>query len=316
MIPKVFLEPAAEKLCRDTSKPPFIYQLGPEKGRETLTSLQDSPVFKHPAHIEDRMTDLGKHGKINVRIIRPENGKGKLPVLFYIHGAGWVFGNARTHDKLVRELAARTNSVVVFPEYDLSPEAKFPVAVNQCFEVLKKVVTEADKENWDAKNVIVCGDSVGGNMAAVMTLMAKMQNGPKLRGQVLFYPVTDYTLDTQSYKDFATGYYLSQEGMGWFWNQYTANEDERREIAASPIRAGIDELKGLPEALLITAEADVLRDEGEAYGAKLREAGVPVTAVRMLGMVHDFVMLNMLDQTQACRGAMDLAVAWIIARNR
>lgn len=312
---KVKLEKAAEEFRQATSSPPFLFQKTPEEGRKIVDSVQDAPVFKYPAHIENRKADLGPLGTINVRIVKPEKGRGKLPVLFYIHGAGWVFGNGHTHDKLARELAVRTNSVVILPEYALSPEAKYPTAIKQCFELLKRIFLIAERENLDVHNLIVAGDSVGGNMATVMTILAKQNNGPKIRGQVLFYPVTDANFETRSYNEFATGYFLYKDSMKWFWDQYTSSVEQRNEITASPLCATVEELSGLPEALIITGEADVLRDEGEAYARKLLEAGVPVTAVRFLGMIHDFCMLNALDTTKACRGAMDLAVSWIKQRN-
>ncbi|WP_434778074.1 alpha/beta hydrolase [Neisseria sp. Ec49-e6-T10] len=316
MSKKVQLEQAAAEFSKATSNHPFLFELPPEEGRKAVNSVQDSAVFKHPVDIEDRQTDLGQLGKINVRIIKPKGAIGKLPVYFYIHGAGWVFGNAHTHDKLVRELAVRTNSVVVFPEYSLSPEAKYPTAIHQCYSVLEQTVANADKENWDVNNLIVSGDSVGGNMATVMTILAKQKNGPKIKGQILFYPVTDASFETESYNDFATDYFLYKDAMKWFWDQYTTSEKDRNEITASPLRATVDQLKGLPEALILNGEADVLRDEGEAYARKLREAGVPVTAVRFQAMIHDFVMLNSLDQTHACRAAMNLAVSWANERNK
>lgn len=315
MTTKVRLEKAAAEFSKANSSHPFLFEMQPEEGRKIVDSVQNAPVFKHPAKFEDRKTNLGDLGTINVRIIRPEKAQGKLPVILYIHGAGWVFGNAHTHDKLVRELAARTNSVVVFPEYSLSPEARYPTAINQCFAILQKTVAESARENWDVSNLIVAGDSVGGNMATVMTHMAKRHGVPKIRGQVLFYPVTDANFNTESYTEFATGHFLYKDGMKWFWDQYTTSEADRNHITASPLRATREQLTGLPEALIMTDEADVLRDEGEAYARKLLEAGVSVTAVRFLGMVHDFCMLHALDQTNACRAAMDLAVAWITRRN-
>ena len=308
---KVQLEKAAEEFCKATSTPPFLFQLKPEDGRKTVNSVQDSQIYKFPAHIEDRKVDLDELGTINVRIVRPENVRELLPIIFYIHGAGWVFGNAHTHDKLIRELAIRTNSVVVFPEYSLSPEAKYPTAINQCFAVLLKIAAVAGNRGWDASRLFVVGDSVGGNMATAMTILAKRYNGPAIQGQVLFYPVTDASFATESYNAFAERYFLYKDGMKWFWDLYTTSETERGEITASPLRGTPEQLKGLPEALIITAEADVLRDEGEAYARKLLEAGVPVTAARFLGITHDFCMLNALDQTNACRGAMDLAVSWL-----
>lgn len=266
---KVQLEKAAEELCKAASSPPFLFQMKPEEGRKTVDSVQDAEAYKYQAHVEDHKTNLSELGTINVRVVRPENARATLPIIFYIHGAGWVFGNAHTHDKLVRELAIRTNSVVVFPEYSLSPEAKYPTAIRQCYAVLQKTAAEAAVKGWDASRLFVAGDSVGGNMATVMTIMAKQHDGLAIRGQVLFYPVTDAYFETGSYNEFAEKFYLYKEGMKWFWNQYTTSETERREITASPLWATPDQLKGLPEALVITGEADVLRDEGEAYARKL-----------------------------------------------
>ncbi|MGW0421760.1 alpha/beta hydrolase fold domain-containing protein [Streptomyces sp. NPDC003015] len=227
----------------------------------------------------------------------------------YLHGADWVFGNAHTHDRLVRELAVGTGAAVVFPEYDLSPEARYPVAVEQNYAVARWVVEQGAAKGLDATRIAVAGDSVGGNMTAALTLMAKERGDVPLVQQVLFYPVTDASFDTGSYHQFATGYFLRRDAMQWFWDQYTTDEKQRAEITASPLRASVDQLRDLPPALIITAEADVLRDEGEAYANRLREAGVPVTAVRYQGVIHDFVMLNALRETHAAEAAIAQAIS-------
>lgn len=250
-------------------------------------------------------------GAINVRFVRPEGNTDKLPVIFYIHGAGWVFGSAQTHDKLIRELAVRTNSVVVFPEYSRSPEAKYPTAIEQSYAVLQKLSELAESKGLDLSELAVAGDSVGGNMATVMTILTKERQGLPIQKQLLFYPVTDANFTTDSYQEFAENYFLTKEGMKWFWDQYTTDDSERSEITASPLRATSEELADLPPALILTGEADVLRDEGEAYARKLRDAGVAVTQVRFQGMIHDFVMVNSLDQTNATRAAMLLATQWL-----
>ncbi|MGW0583317.1 alpha/beta hydrolase, partial [Streptomyces sp. NPDC002920] len=193
-------------------------------------------------------------------------------------------------------------------EYDLSPEARYPVAIEQNFAVARWVVAEGASKGLDASRLAVAGDSVGGNMTAALTLMAKERGGVPLVQQVLFYPVTDAAFDTASYRQFAEGYFLRRDGMQWFWDQYTTDEGERAQITASPLRATTEQLAGLPPALVITGEADVLRDEGEAYANKLRAAGVPVTAVRFQGIIHDFVMLNALRSTHAAEAAINLAV--------
>ena len=231
--------------------------------------------------------------------------------MIYIHGAGWVFGDAHTHDRLVRELAVGAGAAVVFPEYHRSPEARYPVAIEQNYAVARWVASDGAGKGLDPSRIAVVGDSVGGNMTAALTLMAKERGGPQIAAQVLFYPVTDASFDTGSYEQFAEGFYLRRDGMRWFWDQYTADEDQRSEITASPLRATTEQLAGLPRALVITAEADVLRDEGEAYSRKLREAGVDVSATRYEGIVHDFVMLNGLRGTNAAETAIAQAVEYL-----
>ncbi|MGW1529270.1 alpha/beta hydrolase [Streptomyces sp. NPDC001588] len=301
------LEPAAADFARATDQRPFLFELPPEEGRKAVNEVQSGDVPR-PAVDEEWITvEGGPTGSVRVRVIRPKGVAGVLPVLLYIHGAGWVFGNAHTHDRLVRELAVRAGAAVVFPEYDLSPEARYPVAIEQNYTVARWIVTDGAGKDLDPTRIAVAGDSVGGNMAAVLTLMAKEFGDVPLVQQVLFYPVTDAGFDTGSYHQFAEGYFLRRDGMQWFWDQYTTDEAQRNEATASPLRASLEQLKGLPPALVITGEADVLRDEGEAYANKLRLAGVAVTAVRFQGIIHDFVMLDALRDTHAAKAAMDLA---------
>lgn len=316
MSEKIILEAAAQSFSEANAVHPRIYELAPAEGRELLNQVQNFPVNKENVEIEDRPFDTGEWGTINVRIVRPAGNFGKLPVIYYIHGAGWVFGNSHTHDKLVRELAVRTHSIVVFPEYSLSPEAKYPTAIEQNYAVLEQVVANAEQENWDVSHLSVAGDSVGGNMATVMTIMAKQRKGPQIKAQLLYYPVTDANFETESYNQFAENYFLTKAGMQWFWDQYTTDEKQRAEITASPLRATKEQLTGLPAAMILNGQADVLRDEGEAYAQNLREAGVDVTQVRLQSMVHDFVMVNLLDQTNATRAAMDLSTAWLNKQQR
>ncbi|MEU6604343.1 alpha/beta hydrolase [Streptomyces shenzhenensis] len=302
------LEPAAAAFAEATANPPYLFDLPPAEGRKAVDEVQSGEIEK-PAIDEEWITvSGGPTGTVRARIVRPAGAAGTLPVILYIHGAGWVFGNAHTHDRLVRELAVGAHAAVVFPEYDLSPEARYPVAIEQNFAVARWVVEQGATKDLDGTRLAVAGDSVGGNMSAALTLMAKERGGIPLVQQVLFYPVTDASFDTGSYHQFATGYFLRRDGMQWFWNQYTTDEAERAQITASPLRATTEQLQGLPPALVITGEADVLRDEGEAYAAKLRAAGVPVTAVRFQGIIHDFVMLNALRETHAAETAIALAV--------
>lgn len=264
------------------------------------------------------MINTGKWGTVPVYIVSPMNVSNPSDVIFYIHGAGWVFGSFHTHEKLVRELLARTGCILVFPEYSRSPEARYPVAIEQCYDVLCKLSELLKQKGFriNPNTLTVAGDSVGGNMAIAMTLMAKTRKGPQIQKQLLYYPVTNACFSTDSYLEFAEGYYLYREGMMWFWNQYSLSNRDRNSITASPLRAKPEQLKNLPEAMILNGEADVLRDEGEAYARKLRDAGVGVTAMRFQGMIHDFVMLNALDQTKACRAAMDASVSWIRKRNQ
>ncbi|KUN68920.1 esterase [Streptomyces canus] len=307
--PRPVLEPAAQAFAEATANPPYLFDLGPVEGRKTVDEVQSGEIAK-PAVDEEWVTvQGGPTGSVRTRIVKPAGATGTLPVVIYLHGAGWVFGNAHTHDRLVRELAVGTGAAVVFPEYDLSPEARYPVAVEQNYAVARWVVEQGAAKGLDATRIAVAGDSVGGNMTAALTLMAKERGDVPLVQQVLFYPVTDASFDTGSYRQFAEGYFLRRDAMQWFWDQYTTDEKQRAEITASPLRASVDQLRDLPPALVITAEADVLRDEGEAYANRLREAGVPVTAVRYQGVIHDFVMLNALRGTHAAEAAIAQAVS-------
>ncbi|MGW8396250.1 alpha/beta hydrolase [Streptomyces lydicus] len=301
------LEPAAAAFAGATANPPYLFDLPPAEGRKAVDEVQSGEIGM-PAIDEEWITvSGGPTGSVRARIVKPAGTEGTLPVILYIHGAGWVFGNAHTHDRLVRELAVGAGAAVVFPEYDLSPEARYPVAIEQNYTVARWIVEQGASQGLDGSRLAVAGDSVGGNMTAALTLMAKERGGIPLVQQVLFYPVTDANFDTGSYHQFATGYFLRRDGMQWFWDQYTTDEAERAQITASPLRATTEQLTGLPPALVITGEADVLRDEGEAYANKLREAGVPVTAVRFQGIIHDFVMLNALRETYAAGAAITLA---------
>ncbi|MFJ4483820.1 alpha/beta hydrolase [Streptomyces longwoodensis] len=302
------LEPAAQAFAEATANPPYLFDLGPVEGRKAVDEVQSGDITKPEVDEEWITVDGGPTGTVRARIIKPRGATGALPVILYIHGAGWVFGNAHTHDRLVRELAVGANAAVVFPEYDLSPEARYPVAIEQNYAVAQWIVREGTAQGLDATRLAVAGDSVGGNMSAALTLMAKERGDVPLVQQVLFYPVTDASFDTPSYHQFATGYFLRRDAMQWFWDQYTTDETERAQITASPLRATVEQLTGLPPALIITGEADVLRDEGEAYANKLRQAGVPVTAVRYQGVIHDFVMLNALRETHAAEAAITQAV--------
>ena len=311
MTNRIQLEPEAQAFTEAAAKPPWLFTLGPQQGRIALDGVQAGQVSRLPVDIEDRTIADGPSARVALRILRPENTQAPLPVIVYIHGAEWVFGSTQTHDRLVRELAVRAQAAVVFPVYRLCPEVSYPTALEECYMVARWVARRGQEHGLDGERLAVAGDSVGGNMAAAVTLLSRERGEPDIRLQLLFYPVTDAAFDTASYHQFAEGYHLRRDAMMWFWDQYTRHLGERNEITASPLRASVEQLQGLPAALIITAEADVLRDEGEAYANKLREAGVRVTAVRFQGTIHDFVMLNALAHTAAARGAIALATAWL-----
>jgi acetyl esterase/lipase len=312
-IDRPVLEPAAQAFVEATATPPFLYQLDPVEGRKVVDDVQSGEIAEPAIDEEWVAVEGGPTGPVDVRIVKPRGATGPLPVVLYMHGGGWVFGNARSHDRLVRELAVGADVAVVFVEYTPSPEARYPVAIEQGYRAAQWIGTDGAAHGLDASRLAVAGDSVGGNMTAALTLMAKERGDVTFAAQLLFYPVTDANFDTGSYQRFATGYFLHREGMRWFWDQYTTDAAERAQITASPLRATIEQLAGLPPALVITDEADVLRDEGEAYADKLRAAGVAVTSTRYLGMVHDFMMLNTLRDSGAATSAIAQAVATLKA---
>lgn len=310
------LEPAAQSFCEATSKPPFLYELPPSEGRAAVEKVQDEKIFKPDVDEEWIEVDAPRtpDKKVKVRILKPKGASGTLPVVFYTHGAGWVFGSAHTHDRLVRDLCVGTGYAVVFPEYTLAPDAHYPVQNEQSYAAAVWVVKNGKEKGLDGSRMAISGDSVGGNMAIVLNIMAAERNdGVSFKAAALFYPVTDADFESGSYNEFKTGYFLAKDGMKWFWDQYIppGNEDQRKEATASPLRASEEQLKKFPPTLVITAECDVLRDQGEAFAAKLRKNGVQVTAVRYEGIIHDFVMVNSMHDTNAARGAVRQAVVFI-----
>ncbi|OCF37538.1 hypothetical protein I316_00663 [Kwoniella heveanensis BCC8398] len=303
------LEPAALAFATETSKPPFLFQLSPEDGRKAVDSVQDS--FIHKPEIDEEWISVpgGPTGPVPTRIIKPRGAQGPLPVVLYTHGAGWVFGSAHTHDRLVRDLCIGTGAAVVFPEYTRAPDVKYPTQNEQSYTVARWIVQHGKGKGLMGDRMVVAGDSVGGNMAIALNLMAHQRNDISFKAVALFYPVTNANFDTESYKEFAEGYFLARDGMRWFWDQYTTDDKQRAEITASPLGATEEQLSLFPPTLVITAECDVLRDEGEAFAAKLRNAGVQVTAARYGGIIHDFVMVNSLHETNASRAAVSQAIA-------
>jgi acetyl esterase len=311
MTDQIRLEPEAQAFAEATANSPLLFTLGPEQGRLALDQVQSGTIRKPAVDVEDLTISDGPSVQVALRILRPQNAQTPLPVVVYIHGAGWVFGSVLTHDRLVRELAVGAGAAVVFPVYRLCPEVRYPTALEECYTAARWVGRFGREHGLDAGRLAVAGDCVGGNLATVLTLLSRERGEPDIRLQVLFYPVTDAAFDTASYHRFAEGYHLRRDTMIWCWDQYTRHPSERSEITASPLRGSIQQLHGLPETLIITAEADIVRDEGEAYASKLRQAGVRVTAARFGGTIHDFVTLNALAHTASARGAITLATAWL-----
>jgi acetyl esterase len=304
----VVLERASQEFVDATSTPPFIYELTPNDARKVLDDVQAEPIGK--LRVDERwVTVPADVGEVRVRIVRPPDVSGTLPAILYMHGGGWVLGNAHTHDRLVRELAVGTEAAVVFVEYDRSPEARYPVALEQGYATAQWIIGNGSENGLDPAHVAVAGDSVGGCMTAALALMAKERGDVRFVHQSMWYPVTDAAMDTESYEEFAEGYFLAAKGMAWFWDAYLPDIERRSEPFASPLRASDEQLHGLPPAFVIVDEADVLRDEGEAYAARLRAAGVPVTTVRYDGITHDFMMLNPLSETRATRAAVAQAIS-------
>ena len=310
--PTPALDPATQTFLDGLVGGKPIQTLSFAAARDVLSNVQKVPgVTLADVQIKDVTLPIGPAGSTGIRVVRPAAATGTLPAIIYMHGGGWVLGDKDTHDRLIRELAIGANAAVIFVDYERSPEARYPVAVEQGYAVAKHVADNADRLMIDGNKIVIAGDSVGGNMAAVIALLAKERRGPSLKAQLLFYPVTDASMSTRSYEQFATGPWLTADAMAWYWDQYILEVAQRVQSHASPLNATKDELTGLPQTLLITDENDVLRDEGEAYGRKLAEAGVRVTSVRYNGIIHDFMMLNALAATPAVRGAVGQATGYL-----
>jgi acetyl esterase/lipase len=301
------LESTAQELADATATSPYLYELGPDGARQVLDAIQSEPVEKLDVDVKWIVVGAAV-GDVKARIVKPPRATEPLPTILYLHGGGWVLGNAVTHDRLVRELAVGANAAVVFVEYDRSPEARYPVAVEQAYATARWIVREGSAEGLDGTRLAVAGDSVGGNMAAALTLLAKRRGDVTFVHQSLYYPVTDAGQDTDSYREFAEGPFLTAKAMAWYWDAYLPDRDQRFDITASPLRATLEDLAGLPEAFVIVDENDVLRDEGEAYARRLTAAGVRTTSVRFNGICHDFLMLNRLRGTAAATAAVEQAI--------
>jgi acetyl esterase/lipase len=289
-------------LAAEGGKP--MEQMTPAEARAVLVAAQSGAKVELPkADVVERV--ISSDGEtVKLVVVRPAGVQGLLPAFMFFHGGGWVLGDYATHERLVRDLVAGSGATAVFVEYDRSPEAHYPVAINQAYAATRWVATHGAEIGVDGGRLAVLGNSVGGNMAAVVAMMAKDRGTPKIRCQVLLWPVTNAAFDTASYHQFADGYFLTRNMMKWFWDSYITEPRDRQDVYASPLRATNERLKGLAPALIQTAEMDVLRDEGEAYARKLDQAGVDIIATRYNGLIHDYGLLNPISQVTPVPSAM------------
>ena len=290
------------EINKDSS--PF-WELPQPKPQEILTGLQSqSPVDMSGVTTTEQTITQDGH-TVKLYIMKPEHVSGKPGVLLFIHGGVWIVGNFANHQRLLRDLVVGSGQVGVFVEYTPLPAAKFPTQLEECYAALKWVAEHAGEFGADGSRIAVAGNSVGGNMTAALALMAKERGGPKLSYQVLLIPATDASVDTESYRTYGTGRFLARAFMKYGWDLYAPDAKTRENPYVSPLRAKAEQLKGLPPALVITAENDPLRDEGEAYARRLKDAGVEVAAVRYNGTIHDFVLLNALRHVPSTEAAIE-----------
>jgi acetyl esterase len=287
---------------------PPMEQTKPVDARKVLEAAQNS-VKTDISGIDVTEKTIMQNGlSVKLFIVRPAGQTAVLPVFMFFHGGGWVLGDFPTHKRFVRDLVVYSGLACVFVEYTRSPEAKYPIALNECFAGAKWVAEHGAEINVDGKRMAVVGNSVGGNLTAAVALMAK-ENNLELKFQLLFWPVTNANFETESYNKYATSRFLTKNMMIWFWDNYISKPEHRNEIYASPLKASSEKLKGLPPALVQVAENDVLRDEGEAYARKMDEAGVDVTLVRGQGLIHDYGLLNPIATVPAVQSALRAAAA-------
>lgn len=305
--PQVFTEVRSFLKALNSGDGKPLEQLSTADARGVLVGAQKSVEVNYSG-IEESEKVISQNGyKVKIHITKPKGAKANAPVFIFIHGGGWVLGDYPTHRRLVRDLVVESGAVAVFPDYTPSPEAQYPVAINEIYAATQWVAENGKEIGVDGKNLAVAGNSVGGNMTAAITLMAKDKKGPHIKLQVLLWPVTDANFETESYNSFANGRFLTKNMMKWFWDNYLPDNSKRKEIYASPLQTSLDQLKDLPPALVQTAENDVLRDEGEAYARKLNEAGVPVTLTRYNGLIHDYGLLNPIANVPAVQTAVEQA---------
>ncbi|AZL89214.1 alpha/beta hydrolase [Megavirus baoshan] len=306
----IYLDSQTKKFVDSISNAKPIYTLSLNDARDVLNNIQKDESYKNKIDIQHLNVTTDK-ANIDLDIFRPKNNKTKLPIVYYVHGGGWILGNSQTHGRLVTEIAIQTNSAVVFINYSPAPEKKYPTQIIQGLEGLYYVYNNAKTLNLDADNIIIMGDSVGGNMATVIAMLINEKQGPKLKYQILAYPTIDASMNTPSYKKYARGPWLTQQSMKWFYDAYENDANTRLNPTISPSRASRKNISELPPTLIIVDENDVLRDEGEKYAYKLMEAGVETSSVRILGVIHDFLMLDPLKDSPNVKTAMNIITSKI-----
>jgi len=293
----------------NSSDGPALQTLAPKDARQVLVGAQNSVSYDY-SDIEESERTITQDGQtITIHIVKPKGAKDNLPVFMFFHGGGWILGDYPTHRRLVRDLVVKSGAAAVFPDYTPTPDAQFPVAINQAYAATKWVSENGKDIRVDGSRLAVAGNSVGGNMSTVVSLMAKDKNGPKIAFQLLLWPLVDSDMSRPSYNKYAEGRFLTTPIMKWMWDMYITNPEERKQKYVSPINASLEELSGLPPALIQVAENDILYDEGIAYGRKLDEAGVPTTITVYKGMIHDYGMLNPLSHIPGVQEALTQAAA-------
>ncbi|MFK4272761.1 alpha/beta hydrolase [Streptomyces milbemycinicus] len=309
----VLLDPVVQSLVTASATPPSLDDLGPEAGRQALRESQVDRFEDFGVDAVYRVASVGPSGLLGFWTIRPAGASGPLPTLLYVHGGRWTLGDAQTHARLISELVIGAGVCALVPEYSRTPEARYPVPLEECYALMTWAVSRADELGLDPHRLAVAGDCAGATLAAAVTMLAKSRRGPRISAQLLYYPLTDYRCDSLSQRQFATGYLLTRRALRSYWARYVADPAQRAEPTASPLCARTEDLVGLPPTLIVTAEADVARDEGEQYARNLSAAGVEASAVRFLGTIHDFVVLHALQDSASTRAALVTGCAFLRA---
>ncbi|MCX4986966.1 alpha/beta hydrolase [Streptomyces sp. NBC_00572] len=314
--PPAILDPLVQRLVDAASTPPYLHELEPGAARQALQEAQGDRMDDFDVEATFHAAPVGPTGLVGFWVVRPTEVTGRLPTLLYVHGGRWMLGDGHTHAWLISELVREAGVAAVVPEYSRTPESRYPVALEECYDLLTWAVGQSESLGLDTDRLAVAGDCAGATLATALTLLARARGGPEIRAQLLYYPLTDARCDSPSQRLFATGYPLTREAVQSYWRQYAADPRQRDEATAAPLRASTDALAGLPPALVVTAEADVARDEAEEYAGRLLRAGVAATAARFQGTVHDFVSLTALRNSPSTRAAVRLGGRFLRARLR